>query len=129
MSDGSLSHMVGDYVVQSGWMAHEKTSRSLPAALHALSYGACFLPVTRNTKALAVIAGTHFVIDRWRLARHVVWAKNQVAPEEFRYPWEGNKATGYPAEEPPWLSTWLMIIADNIIHMAINKWALKRWVR
>jgi hypothetical protein len=80
-----LAHAFGDYVVQSDWMAAEKTTRHGPAALHAASYAACFLPLTRSWKALAVIGGTHFVIDRWRLAKHVGWLKNQAAPKHARH--------------------------------------------
>lgn len=108
-------------------MALEKTSAHLPAAAHAVTYAACFLPLTRDPRALAVIAGSHFVIDRWRLARHVVWAKNQLAPRRHRYPWRGNEATGYKAERPDWMTVWLMIAADNTMHLAINHWALRRW--
>lgn len=90
-----LAHLVGDFVIQSDWMAAGKLEAHGPAAAHALSYAACFLPLTRDPRRLAFIAGTHFVIDRWRLARHVVWAKNQLAPQAFRYPWSHAKATGY----------------------------------
>jgi hypothetical protein len=118
-----LAHAVGDYVVQSDWMANEKTSNSLPAALHAASYAACFIPVTRSPKALAVIGVTHFVIDRWRLAKHVGWAKNQLAPKSFR---PGHTATGYGEEKPPWMGVWLMIITDNTMHLLINRWAISK---
>lgn len=129
MANEALSHLFGDYVVQSSWMATEKTSQNLPAAAHALTYTLCFLPVTRNPKALAVIGGTHFVIDRWRLARHAAWAKNQLAPKKFRYPFS-RVGTGYPTEQDvtqPWLTFWLMIVADNTMHLAINHWAIRRW--
>jgi hypothetical protein len=39
--------------------------------------------------------------------------------------WENCKATGYPSETPVWLATWLLIIADNALHLAINFLALK----
>jgi hypothetical protein len=115
-----LAHMLGDYVAQSHWMATEKTRRWLPAALHAATYTACYLMVTRSVPALAVIGVTHAVIDRYRLARYVVWAKNQLAPRSSRRPWPECSATGYPTEVPAWLSVWLMIAADNIIHLSIN---------
>jgi hypothetical protein len=137
----ALAHLLGDYVVQSDWMAAEKTSHHLPAAVHAATYAACFIPVTRNPRALAVIGGTHFVIDRWRLARHVVWAKNQAAPSFWRYPWSAGRRTGYYQPDtivqhgmdpvlppkPDWMAVWLMIIADNTMHLCINRWALNRW--
>jgi hypothetical protein len=34
--------------------------------------------------------------------------------------WSECKATGYPPDTPPWLAVWLMIIADNTIHVLIN---------
>lgn len=119
-----LAHAFGDYVVQSDWMATEKVKRSGPAALHAVSYAACFLPLTRNWRALVVIGGTHFVIDRWRLAKHVGWAKNQIAPKVSR---PGHTATGCSADKPDWMAVWLLIITDNTIHLAINRWALRKW--
>lgn len=123
-----LAHMVGDYVLQTDWEANEKTKRALPAATHAAKYTAGFLPITRNWKALAVIGGTHYVLDRYRLAKQVSWAKNQIAPKEARYSWEeGKQNAGYSKNTPPWMSTWLMIIADNTIHMTINHWAIKRF--
>lgn len=138
-----LAHAVGDYIVQSDWMASEKTKRHLPAAAHAASYAACFLPVTRNWRAILIIGTTHFVIDRWRLAKYLCWAKNQAAPVDFRYPFDHADGTGYHSDtlapyahdettcralgKPMWLSGWLMIIADNTIHMLINRWAIRRY--
>ncbi|CAA0134567.1 Uncharacterised protein [Mycolicibacterium vanbaalenii] len=112
-----LAHLVGDYVIQSHWMAVEKTKRWWPAIAHAVTYGLPFLLITQSPVALLVIVGTHAVIDRHRLARHLVWFKNQFAPFAFR---PGHTATGYPDDTPPWLSFWLLIAADNILHMLIN---------
>lgn len=41
-----LAHLVGDYLIQSDWMANEKTKRWWPAWAHALTYGLPFLLVT-----------------------------------------------------------------------------------
>lgn len=112
-----LAHMVGDYLIQSDWMAQEKTKRWWPAIAHGVSYGLPFLLVTQSPLALLAIVGTHAVIDRYRLARHVVWFKNQLAPKLFRPP---HTATGHGEDRPVWLSTWLLIIADNVLHMLIN---------
>lgn len=121
-ADQLLAHAVGDYILQSHWMATEKTKRSTAAAIHAVTYGLPFLLLTTSPVPLAVIVGTHFAIDRWRLARFVVWLKNW----PWR-PWRESSATGYPPEAPPWLAVWLLIIADNILHVAINGAAL-RWL-
>jgi len=71
-----LCHLFGDFVIQNHWMATQKTKSSFVAAVHALTYGIPFLLLTHSPAALAVIIGTHFLIDRFRLARHVVWARN-----------------------------------------------------
>ena len=115
-----LAHLVGDYVIQSHWMACEKTKRWWPAIAHGLTYTLPYLLVTQSPLALLVIASTHIVIDRLRLAKHLVWFKNQFAPKEFRSVWADAKATGYPSDTPAWLSVWLMIIADNTLHLLIN---------
>lgn len=121
-----LCHLFGDYILQSDWEANEKTKRALPAAIHATKYAVAFTPATRNVKALVTIGATHYVIDRYRLAKHVSWAKNQCAPVSHRYTWEeGKQNGGYSNATPPWMSTWLMIISDNAIHMAINAAAIK----
>jgi hypothetical protein len=115
-----LAHLFGDYVLQSDWMANEKTKRWWPAVAHAITYGLPFLLVTRSPAALAVIVVTHAVIDRYRLARHVVWAKNFLAPRSYWHPWSECSATGYHQDRPVWLAVWLLIIADNAMHLAIN---------
>ena len=112
-----LAHLVGDYLIQSHWMASEKVHRWWPAIAHGLTYTVPYAFVTQSLPALAVIAGTHIVIDRYRLAKHVVWFKNQFAPRAFR---PAHTATGYPDDTPPWLAVWLLIIADNVIHLLIN---------
>jgi hypothetical protein len=124
IAESLIAHGVGDYLIQSHWMATEKTKRWLPAVLHAATYGLPFLVLTRSPLALLIISGTHAVIDRYRLARHVVWLKNQMGPKAHRPQWADAKATGYPSDTPPWLAVWLMILADNLIHILINAAAL-----
>lgn len=123
-ADQLLCHAVGDYVLQSDWMANEKTKRSAAALAHVVTYALPFLFLRPSLLALAVIVGTHFVIDRWRLARFVCWAKNWLGPNR---PWAECKGTGYPADRPPWMAVWLLIIADNVMHVLINGAAL-RWL-
>ena len=124
-ADQLLCHAIGDYILQSDWMANEKTKKSIAALVHVATYGLPFLFLRPSWKAYAVIIGTHFVIDRWRLARFVVRAKNTLgdgAPSMFK---DYATATGYTAETPAWLAVWLLIIADNIMHVLINGLALK----
>lgn len=113
-----LAHMVGDYLIQSHWMANAKAKQWFPAVLHGVTYTLPFVLITQSPIALLVIAGTHIVIDHWRLARYVVWFRNQLAPRAWRPSLA--EPTGTPPEVPVWLSTWLLFIADNILHMLIN---------
>lgn len=127
MSDSAgqlLAHLVGDYVLQSDWMALNKTKHHGPAIAHALTYTLPFMALTHSPRRLALIAGSHFVIDRWRLARHVCWAKNNLAPRGANPPWAQCKATGYPPDRPDWMTVWLMILADNTMHGVCNWLAL-----
>jgi hypothetical protein len=166
-----ILHLIGDYVTQSDWMAVNKTKADFPAFCHALVYSLPFiwLATSANDPVLAwtTILVTHFFIDRFRLARYVVWAKNFIGPRrrheliaetidrlrnlgtisrdhvfrpgeldtvlaENKATWTGNppwdmcKSTGYPPDRPEWLCVWLLIIADNTMHLAINYAAL-RW--
>jgi Protein of unknown function (DUF3307) len=226
-----ITHLFGDYIFQSEWMANGKTKTSWPALVHALVYSLCFVPLCwvaakdltpkpdvcityvdrlgneticqpvampkdgeRFSPQLApgavnwnlyatrpmpvwtpryfrwlpwlVIFGSHFLIDRFRLARYVVWVKNFIGPrrmwlerrdykngkdgapflladlnEDFNYTTVSHSVidrhwinpplhhcpAGYPSTTPIWLSTWLLIIADNTLHLAINYAAL-RWL-
>lgn len=121
---GGLAHFIGDYVLQSDWMAVNKTSRWWPAIAHAGTYGLPFLLLTQDPWALSIIVGTHLVIDRYRLARHVIWVKNFVGPRGSNPPWKSCSATGFAPNRPQWLTVWLMIITDNTIHITINSLAL-----
>lgn len=135
-----ILHLVGDYLTQSDWMAQNKTGAYWPALVHATVYSLPFLLLSPSWTAFAVILGTHFLIDRFRLAKYVVYAKNFLAPpsqtvgrwacngmfvRSDEYRWENCKATGYPSETPVWLATWLMIIADNTMHLTINYLSLR----
>lgn len=117
-ADQLLAHAVGDYVLQTDWMATSKTTRSLATLVHTVTYTLLFLFLTTNPVTLLVIGGTHFVIDRYRLARYLVWVRNVPFPESK--PWAECSDTGFPNGLPPYMSTWLLIIVDNIIHVVIN---------
>ena len=62
--DQIIAHFVGDYILQSDWMVREKGRRWLANLVHVLFYTLPFLFLTTNPLSLAVIAGTHMIIDR-----------------------------------------------------------------
>lgn len=116
-----IFHMVGDYILQPSWMADLKTQIWWPAVLHGIAYTLPYLLLTRNVWALLIIAVTHMVIDRYRLIKYLLWFKNQIGPRVFRYSFADADGTGYHKGHPPvWMSVWLMIIADNTVHLIIN---------
>lgn len=127
-----ILHLFGDYILQSDWMAQNKTKCSKAAAAHAITYSLPFLLLKPSWAAFTVILVTHFFIDRFRLARFVVWAKNVIlspylfaAGDELgKLRWSNCSGTGYPSDAPPWLAVWLLIAADNTMHLAINYTAL-----
>lgn len=141
-----LAHLWGDYLLQSDWMASMKRQAWRPAIAHALLYSIAFIWLTVSPRAWLVIFGTHLLIDRFGVARYLVWAKNFLAPsrswtmfEEDAEtlpgemwegsqpppPWRFCKKTGYPPGRPDWLCVWLTIIADNTLHLTINYLALR----
>ncbi len=123
-----LLHLLGDYITQTDKMATKKTTEWKWAISHAAVYTLPFVLLTHSAPALAVIFGTHAVIDRFRLARFVVWFKNKTtAWNDPLMLWDNCKATGYPSQVPAWLSVWLLIIADNTLHLCVNYGAI-RWL-
>lgn len=124
-ADALVLHAIGDYVLQSDWMANEKTKASAAALAHAVTYTLPFAILTRSVPALLVIFGTHFAIDRWRLARYLCWIKNFVQPGFRNHPWSECSGTGYHKDRPTWMSVWLMIITDNVMHVLCNAAAIR----
>lgn len=122
-ADQLLAHLVGDYFIQSDWMATNKKDRVLPCLVHVLTYILPFLFLTTSAGALAVIAGTHFAIDHWNLARYPIWLKNKLLGGSK--PWKDCSMTGLDPDRPVWLSVWLTIIVDNMFHLIINAAAIK----
>ena len=125
-ADQLFAHAVGDYVLQSHWMATRKTSSWWAATVHGVCYSVPFLLLGPSFWAWALIAGSHVLIDRLRLARYVVLLK-EILLSPTDSPVALKSATGYPEDTPPWLAVWLYVIADNVLHVAINAAAL-RWL-
>jgi hypothetical protein len=110
-----LAHFVGDYVLQNDWMANEKTKSTPVALLHVCLYSTPFLFIVGVSWELLIIAGTHFFIDRFRLATY--WIKL------INWNWK-SKNFGFADDKPMWMSVWLMIIYDNVFHVLCNTAAI-----
>lgn len=117
-ADQIVAHVVGDFILQSDWMAREKFRSSLACLVHVITYTLPFLLITQVPETLLVIAGTHFLIDRWRLPRFLIWSKN--FPFPGRRPFSECHRTGFPPDMPEDLARQLYIIIDGICHILIN---------
>ena len=121
-----ILHLFGDYLTQTDRMAKNKTTSIDWAILHGVVYALPFaLVFDMSVNAGLVLCCSHILIDRFRLARYVVFAKNWLTDRTLR--WADCSTTGYHKDTPPWLAFWLLIIADNTIHLAIN-YAAIRWL-
>ncbi len=110
-----LAHLVGDYVLQSYWMAKNKKSKLWVSAIHAAVYTLPFLFLTLNPYSLLIIFATHAIIDRYT---GIVIFLSRLRNLHF-------KGNGYPKDVPVWLASLLIIILDNTLHLIINYLALK----
>lgn len=141
-----LCHIFGDYCLQSDYLALNKSKRSFPCLVHVLIYTSIFLLLTTSWKALLVIGGTHFIIDRFPIiVKKLIWWKNHFPLMKYP-PYDMCSTTGYYDDSPynPWIpadwqredkrygqprlffiTMWLYIITDNFLHLTINYFALK----
>jgi hypothetical protein len=110
-----LFHLWGDFITQNHYLANKKVEMTmegwLACLIHCVLYAIPFAFIAPSAEAWWVIFGTHFLIDKFRLAKYVQRFRN--------WHWQGN---GTPA--PDWLGVWLMFITDNIMHVTINYLAL-----
>lgn len=126
-----ILHLLGDYVTQTHWMAREKVKSWYAAFVHALVYSCPFILLTSSAAAFLTILVTHCVIDRFSLAKYVLFAKNWITDRDLTF--KMCNKTGYPDIEeeggtvPLWLTFWLYAVADNTIHLCIN-YAAIRWL-
>lgn len=116
-----LSHLVGDYIAQSDYMAVTKVDRSWEgvawAAGHAVLYTTCFVPLTRSPARLALIGITHGLLDHYRPFPKLIALKDT---------WMSPNIMGDSrAQDVP---VWLRIVTDNTVHLLINEIALS-WRR
>lgn len=111
-----LLHAWGDYIIQNDWMATNKTKRTtmgvIACLIHAITYSIPFAFICESFWQWIIICTTHFFIDHYRLAVPLIRLKN--------WCWDKESTTGFPVNTPVWLSVWLVIIVDNILHITIN---------
>ncbi|MFT9847146.1 DUF3307 domain-containing protein [Aneurinibacillus sp. REN35] len=98
-----LAHLVGDYLLQTEWMAKYKAERWLPLLAHCLVYtmvvalfAFLWLPDGLSTWGIALIFISHIILDRRTLV--AFWYKRIMRVTDAS-------------------SKWLMIIVDQTFHL------------
>jgi hypothetical protein len=147
-----LCHLVGDFWLQSDWCALNKAKKGwegfFACLIHCLIYTSCFLLLTFSWKALLFIFATHFILDRFPIIiKKFIWLKNHIGPTMEYPPFHWCDSTGYYDDSPynrwadrpikgesafakygnrrPFFITiWLYIISDNVLHLIFNYIAL-----
>lgn len=141
-------HFLGDYFAQTHWMAVNKVKSWWAAFVHALVYSIPFLYLG-GFWAWTVIFGTHLLIDRFSLAKYLIYAKNAITDDRF-YPKIGSRVMnsgsagwglyvdwlkhdfelneknfGFSPQTPMAISFFCYVVTDNTLHILINYLALK----
>lgn len=93
------AHFVGDYLIQSDWMAQNKKKSSVHCLVHVLTYMIPFLLCKLKPWQMIVIAIQHFLTDR---TNFVVWFMKIKGSKKF--------VTGP-------LAPWSIVVVDNILHV------------
>lgn len=93
-----LCHLVGDYILQTDWMAANKKSSSFACAVHVAAYIIPFLITPLAWWQLVLIAAQHYLQDRWQF---VPWFMAHTQHKGFA--------------QPP-MAPWSVIITDNVLH-------------
>lgn len=130
-----LCHLIGDYIIQDDYCAINKSKRTLPCLIHCITYTLPFIFLTHNLLALFLIFLTHFVEDRWSLAKYFIWIKNNINPYTNFKPFNKCNVTGFydtwinkegdKDVRPRFITTWLYIFTDNTYHLLCNFLILK----
>ena len=72
-----IAHFVGDFILQSEWMALNKSKRVLPLLAHGLVYSIALAIILQNPIYAGIQGGLHIVVDfftskatRWLWEKH-----------------------------------------------------------
>jgi len=94
-----FAHLIGDYLIQTDWMAEGKKHSSLICTIHVLTYLIPFLFCINYGWQWFAIGIEHFIQDRTSI---VVWLMKKKGSARFA--------------EPP-MAPWSIILTDNILHV------------
>jgi hypothetical protein len=98
-----LGHLIGDYLLQSDWLATNKKNKGLKGlficGLHCFIWtlSICFLLQEVEATRIVLIFVSHFILDRWNIVK-----------------WFLNKTRLMPDAD-----IWKLIIVDNTLHLGL----------
>ena len=96
-------HSVGDFLLQTDWMAKEKGKSWLPLVAHVAVWTACMLPAAVwlfDPLWLLWLAGTHLVLDGTGFVRWWMTSIKRVPEADLR--------------GAAW---WLVVVVDQVFHL------------
>jgi hypothetical protein len=99
-----LAHLIGDYLIQTDWMANGKKWSSWICLVHVLTYLIPFLFTPLNYWQIIIIGIEHFIQDRTGIIQWFMKIK-------------GSSAFAQPPCAP-----WSVILTDNIFHILFIAW-------
>lgn len=119
-----IGHLVGDYLLQTDWMALNKKQRSFPCFVHAWIWtlSVCLFAGWDTFSALLPLSIAHFIQDRTNLVSwwmRLKW-KNQ---SEFM---RTDQITAGGLLRPG-LGPWSVIVVDNVWHI-VSLWFVWRFL-
>lgn len=127
-----LLHAIGDYWLQTDKQALGKKNKGWYGTkmcfFHCLTYSLPFLLIA-SWKAVLVIFITHYIIDRTKLVDYMIAIKNSTTRKtggKCGLEWEYDISNwGFDITRPKFLTLWLYIACDNILHLICNYLAIK----
>jgi hypothetical protein len=93
------AHLIGDFLLQTDWMARGKKFSSWVCFIHVITYMVPFLLTSLNWWQLLFIGIQHFIQDR---TDFVLWFMKNTGKDEFTM----------PPHAP-----WSVILVDSILHI------------
>jgi len=98
------AHLIGDYLIQTDWMALNKKKSTWICVIHIITYIIPYLWTGLGLDKILLIGIEHFIQDRWNL---VYWLMEKTGHNKFN--------------KPP-MAPWSIIVTDNILHILWVAW-------
>ena len=107
-----IGHLVGDYLLQTDWMAQNKKLRSWPCLAHCFVWTVCVGAFSGlGPAALGFLFACHFIQDRTHIVKWWMTLR-----------WKDQ--TGF-TQAP--FAPWSLIVVDNVWHL-VQLWAAVRFL-